>query len=160
VTIPRLQPTAKWPSGKPPQVDWSDLDTVLAPWMSGEAFADKIPLSYWPLPAVDFLDRYDRKSQLEYWKSAATHFDEKDWLHSSPIALNLPVPGRAGTAESLQLCADAAQILGAHGHVRVTLPLDDDQLKLAGKDAPGFIDPNSIPRLLATAPGAVFSTPI
>jgi hypothetical protein len=160
VVIPRLQPTAKWPSGKPPQIDWEDLDSVVTPWFSGEAFADKIPLSYWPLPPVDFLDRFDRQSQLEYWTAAATHFDQKEWLARSPIALELPVPGRAGAAESLQMSADAAQILAAHPHVRVTLPLEEDQIQLATADNKSFIDPNMVSRLLAASPGIVFATPM
>ncbi|MEA2734087.1 MAG: hypothetical protein QOE14_538, partial [Humisphaera sp.] len=95
VVVPRLQPTAKWPAASPPETDWSDVDTVISPWLSGEAFADRIPLNHWPLPPVDFLDRYDRQSQLQYWTQAAAHFDQKDWLARAPVSLELAVPGRA-----------------------------------------------------------------
>ena len=160
VTVPRLQPTVKWPSDRPPEIDWKDLDTLLAPWMSGDAFADKVPLAHWPLPSPDQLGSYDRKSQLQYWNSAAEHFDQQQWLSRSPVMLQSQVPGRIGTAESLQMSADAAQILSDHPHVRVSLPLEADQLKLATKDSPNFIDPKNADRLNVAGQGIVFNTPI
>ncbi|HYO07901.1 MAG TPA: hypothetical protein VER17_02940 [Tepidisphaeraceae bacterium] len=160
VVVPRLQPTVKWPTGRPPQIDWSDVDTVIAPWLSGDAFEDRIPLNYWPLPAVDYLDRFDRRSQLQYWTAAATHFDQKEWLNRSPVAFELSVPGRAGMAEALQMSADAAQLLKAHPKVRVTLPLEEDQVRVASKNDPDFVDPATGARLLAASPGIIFNTPI
>ena len=32
------------PGGAAPEIDWEDLNTVIAPWLGGEPFADKIPL--------------------------------------------------------------------------------------------------------------------
>ena len=136
VTVPRLQPTVKWPSDRPPDVDWKDLDNLMSPWMSGDAFSDRMPIGHWPLPAPDQLSSYDRKSQLQYWKAAAEHFDAIQWLPRSPVALEPQVPGRLGAPESLQMSADAAQILAAHTRVCVTLPLEADQLKLATKESP------------------------
>jgi hypothetical protein len=160
LVIPRLQPTVKWPAGRPPQIDWRELDSLLSPWLSGEAFADRIPLTYWPLPAADYLDNYDRKSQLEYWTAAATHFDQQGWLARSAAQLDLPVAGRVSGAQAIQMSADAAEILSAHPKVRVALPLEEDQLQLATQDNPRFIDPKSTDRLLAAGPGIVFNTPI
>ena len=160
ITIPRLQPVTKWLAGRPPQVDWNDLDGVLAPWLTGDAFADKIPIGYWPLPATDYLDRYDRKSQLEYWSQAATHFDQKEWLSRAPVAIESAVPGRVGGPESIQMSADAAQILKSHPRVRVTLPLEEDQVQLASASSADFVDPKNGDRLLTAAPGIVFNTPI
>jgi hypothetical protein len=160
VIVPRLQPTAKWPAGRPPQVDWDDLDTLIAPWLSGEMFPDKIPLNYWPLPPVDYLDRFDRKSQLQYWSQAAAHFDQKNWLARCPAVLDLPVPGRASTAQALQISADAAQILSAHPQLRVSLPLEEDQIQLAGKETDNFIDPAATARLMAASPGIIFAAPL
>jgi len=71
VVVPRLQPTVKWPSGQPPQVDWSDFDSLIGPWMKGDAFADNVGLGFWPLPEEEYLDRFDRASQLQYWQAAA-----------------------------------------------------------------------------------------
>ena len=159
VTIPRLQPTVKW-VGQQPQLDWSDLDTVLAPWLSGDAFSDRVPINHWPLPAPDQLDRYDRASQIQYWTSAASHFAQKEWLSHSPVVLDTPVPGRVGGVQSIQLSADAGEILRSHPQVRVTLPLEEDQIQLGGQENVQFIDPKTTSRLLAVAPGIVFNTPI
>lgn len=160
VVINRLQPTVKWPAGKPPQIDWSDFDSVVAPWLTGDAFTDKVALGYWPLPTVDFLDRYPRESQLLYWTSSAIHFVEKDWLSRSPIAINSPASGRAGTAESIQISADARQLLGVHPHVKIALPLEADQIQLASESNPNFIDPNQVARLITAGQGFVFSSPL
>lgn len=35
--VPRLQPTVKWLVAQTPQVDWSDFDTVVTPWLDGGA---------------------------------------------------------------------------------------------------------------------------
>ena len=43
-------PTPVTQPGAPPDVDWADLDSVVTPWLSGEAFPDKVGLSFWPLP--------------------------------------------------------------------------------------------------------------
>src|SRR5207248_1023792 len=104
-----------------------------------EAFDDKIPLSYWPLPKDDFLDSYPRPAQLQYWTAAATDFDQTGWLSRSPIALELPTPGRAGAAQSLEMSAAAAQILGAHprGRRRARRP----RLVVARVSATGRDDP-------------------
>jgi hypothetical protein len=161
VVVPRLQPSVKWPAGSPPEIDWTDFDTIVTPWLAGEQFADKVALNHWPMPAVDFLDRFDRKSQLQYWTQAASHFDQRQWLGRAPVTLELPVPGtRAGTAQAIQMSADAAQVLAANPNVRVTVPLEDDQLRLASKDEPNFIDRKSTHRLLATSPGIVYGAPL
>src|SRR5207244_2543957 len=70
------------------------------------------------------------------------------------------VPGRAGNLESLQMSADAAQFLKAHPKVRVTLPLEEDQVHLATKNEAGFIDAQLADRLLLAAPGIVFNSPM
>src|SRR5690606_33878889 len=131
VVVPRLQPTVKWPANREPRVDWVDFDSVVGPWMRGDAFADKVPLSYWPLPMIDHLDRFDRTSQLQYWLEAATHFDQLEWLDQTSIRLPGRPGQRAGAAESVRISAEAAQILRTHPRLRVTLPLEDDQVQLA-----------------------------
>ena len=93
--VPRLQPTVKWAErGQPPQVDWRDLDSLLAPWLNGSAFADGVGLKYWPLPAPDLLTNWNRPSQLEYWFEAATHFDQLDLLQDTSVSLEQLTPGR------------------------------------------------------------------
>ena len=63
VVVPRLQPTVKWPAADRPAVDWSDFDSLLSPWLNGDAFPDSAPLGFWPLPKADYLDNYDPASQ-------------------------------------------------------------------------------------------------
>ncbi len=160
VVIPNLQPTVKWDQpGQPPTIDWRDFDSLIRPWMQGTGFADHIPLSYWPLPEAELLERYDRKSQLDYWSQAAVHFDQNDWLNHTAVSLAKITPGRAGTEESIDLSAQAAEILAVHPRIRVMLPLEEDQVQLAGANNPKLIDPATTSRLLSSCPSLVFATP-
>jgi hypothetical protein len=159
VTIPRLQPTVKWPAGQEPQVDWSDLDSVISPWMSGEMFADKAPLGYWPLPRVDYLDNYDLASQRQYWSNAAAHFNQQDWLEKSAVFLHKRSAGRATAWESIQLCMAARAILDAHPLLRLGLPLEDDQIQFASSDNPMLLSPATVNRIIALSPELVFGSP-
>ena len=84
--VPRLQPVVKW-IGVNPSVTWDDLDTVISPWLNGDAFADRTPLGYYPLPAIDFLSSYEPKSRTQYWSEAAGHFER--WTHGESVAIGL-----------------------------------------------------------------------
>ena len=72
-----------------PNVDWRDFDTVVAPWLKGDRFLDKVPLGYWPLPEPDYLRNYDVRSRLRYWSLATTHFDQSDWLDKTAVVLTV-----------------------------------------------------------------------
>lgn len=158
--VPRLQPTVKWANrGEPPQIDWRDVDSLLAPWLKGYAFADGVPLAYWPLPAPDLLNNWNRSSQLAYWYEAAAHFDQLDLLRNTSVALETINPGRAGAEESISLSAQAAEILALHPGIRVTLPLEDGQVQFAGQDNSKLIDPSTTNRLLTSVPSLVFAPP-
>ncbi len=159
VVVPRLQPTVKWPVTETPQVDWSDFDTVVSPWLSGQAFVDKTPLGFWPLPSVDYLDNYDAASQREYWSNASTHFNRQDWLSRSAVFLPKRSWGRATAMESIQLSMDARAILDAHPLVRVGIPLEDDQVQFASSDNPMLLNPAMVGRMVTLAPGLVFASP-
>lgn len=159
VVIPRLQPVVKW-TDVTPTVTWDELDTVIAPWLNGDTFADRTPLGYWPLPAPDYLPHYDLKSRLAYWRNAASHFAQNQWLSRAPVFIEKASAGRAGPFESIQLSAEAAQLLNLDDRLRVTLPLEKDQLAFAGEGRPNLLDPRSAPRLLASAQGLVFNTPM
>lgn len=156
-TVPRLQPTVKWPANEPPQVDWTDFDSLVTPWLSGEAFADRVPLSYWPLPAPDQLETYDRSSQLQYWHAAAEHFDQADWIGRSSAWVEKITPGRPRAADAIELSQMAAQLLALHPRLRVTAPLEEDQVQFSSASTPGLIDPESAARLGVVSPGLVFS---
>jgi hypothetical protein len=159
VVIPRMQPTVKWLIAQTPQVDWSDFDTVISPWLSGDAFADKTPLGFWPLPSVDFLDNYDAASRREYWSSASTHFNERDWLRFSAVFPRTDSPGRATALQSIQYSMKARGILDTHPLVRVAIPLEDDQIQFVSSDNAMLLDPEMVSRLITLAPGLVFGAP-
>lgn len=160
VIIPRLQPSVSWPSGSPPQVDWSDFDSIVSPWLKGQAFADLIPLGYWPLPVIDGLDRHDESSRLEYWQNAAGHFDGLDWLLRSSVAISRRGAGRVDLEESVELSGLAARILASHPRIRVTVPLEEEQIQLASPAYPRHIAPDALSRLLYAAPGLVSVPPL
>jgi len=159
VVFPRLQPTVKWPAGRPPEADWSDFDSVISPWMSGAMFGDKIPLGYWPLPAVDYLDNYDISSRRDYWGNAATHFNAQDWLERCPVYLEKSTPGRAGALQNALISVLTAQIIQAHPWLRVMAPLEEEQLQFASADHPDLLDPSAAGRIILAAKGMVFTTP-
>ena len=85
--VPRLQPTVKWPDGRPPQIAWDDYDSVVSPWLKGDMFADKIPLGFWPMPQCEGLENYPLRDRLEYWGGVASHFGEQDWIRQSAVFL-------------------------------------------------------------------------
>ncbi len=159
VIVPRLQPTVKWPANQPPQVDWRDFDSVVAPWMDGEMFPDRTPLGYWPLPEVDYLNNFDYRSQAEYWAAAASHFDQREWLSRSSVFFDKSTPGRATATEALEFSVKVAHILDAHPRIRATSPLEADQLVLRTENDPTMIDPLAADRLIVAAPGLVFAPP-
>ncbi|HVT88630.1 MAG TPA: hypothetical protein VHD56_07255 [Tepidisphaeraceae bacterium] len=158
--FPALEPNVKWPGGRPPLVAWEDFDSVVGPWMRGDMFSDKVPLSYWPLPACEGLYNYDPKSQHEYWAQTATHFDQNDWLARCPVFMEKLTPGRASAMESVQMSGEAAGILGSHPRIRVSLPLEDDQIQFASSSSPDLIKAQDASRLVTANPGVIFSSPI
>ncbi|MGH7179340.1 MAG: hypothetical protein ACREJC_18330, partial [Tepidisphaeraceae bacterium] len=159
VVIPGLQPAVKWPAGRPPQVDWTNFDSIVSPWLVGDVFRDRTPVSFWPLPAVNMLHNYDRRSQRDYWSDAANHFDQLDWLARSAVVLDAP-PGRADTLTSVKLSSEAAEILSLNPRMRVMVPLEDDQIQFASPGNENLIRKDSSSRLITSNPGLVFSTPL
>ncbi len=78
-------------------------------------------------------------------------------MNSTAVTIAKRTPGRADTAESIKLSAQASQVLNTHPGVRVALPLEDDQVQLGTGNG---IDPASASRLLTAAPGLVFAPPL
>jgi hypothetical protein len=167
VVVPRLQPIVKWPAGKAPQVQWEEFDTITAPWLSGSGFADKIPVGYWPLPRIDFLDRYPTPLQNQYWTDAAEHFVQQGWIERAWVEIEKETTGRANARESVKLSEQVAAILDAHAKLRVSLPLEDAQLQFRDekqeKDAQQvqakLINKGSLDRLMTAASGLVWAAP-
>jgi hypothetical protein len=159
VVMPRLQPTVKWLAGERPQIDWSDFDSVISPWMTGDGFADKTGLGFWPVPTIDYLDNYDPGNKREYWSNAATHFNREDWLDRSAVNLPKYTSGRATALESIQLSMEARTVLESHPLVRVMLPLEDDQVQFVSPDNPLLLPLTVAGRIISLAPGLIFGAP-
>jgi hypothetical protein len=160
VIIPRLQPIVKWLPDRPPQVDWKGIDSVLQPWMRGDVFRDRVPLGLWALPAPDGLAAYDPDSRMAYWSEAASHFDHNGWLSRAAVFIESFGGRSVGAAESIQLSADAARVLNVHDDLRVMVPLEEDQIQLAGENNPNLVNPKKASRLIAASPGLVFEPPL
>ncbi|HEX8340745.1 MAG TPA: hypothetical protein VF624_07545 [Tepidisphaeraceae bacterium] len=159
VHVPRLQPTVKWPiNGESPKIDWTDYDSLVEPWLNGTAFADGMPLGFWPLPKIDLLDNIPRAARLQYYAAAAAHFDQREWLTRAPAVLEKSTPGRANVSERLVMSAEAARLMAAHPRIRVMLPLEPDELQIAV--GPDTIDPATTARLRCVAPGLISASPL
>ena len=163
VVVPRLQPTVKWPAGAPPQIDWRDFDSVVRPWLGGEAFADKQPLGHWPLPPIDHLENYQPDAQLAYWKAAANHFDQLDWLDRSAVWLDqLGESGadRPDPADRDRYSRTAAKTLEVHPRLRVAVPLQPDEVRFADDRYPEFVTPAVAGRLMPASTGLISDSPL
>jgi hypothetical protein len=162
VIVPQLQPQVKWAANVPPRVTWTDFDSVTQRWLSGEAFEDKVPLGYWPLPVTENLHNYDVASRMQYWAAAAAHFDQRDLLKHSAVPLErtgTPSAARASTVESFRLSGEAGAVLASNPRLRVNVPLEDDQIQFADANNPGLIKESDTPRLITAGAGLVFGAP-
>ncbi len=151
MVISRLQPSVKWPGGSSPLADWKDFDSLVGPWLTGTAFADKSPLGYWPLPEPEYLNNFDIASRAAYWRVAASHFDQNDWLERSSVFMAPPAPGRLSAGDPILLSAEVGTVLRAHPRVRVTAALELDQIQLATPAAPNLIPSELAARVQASA---------
>jgi hypothetical protein len=158
LTLSRLQPTVKWPAGQPPQVDWTDFDSVVAPWLSGDAFADQVPFNFWPLPRIDYLDNFDAKSRQDYWSDAARHFNGQNWLQSSAVLVDRSTPNRLTDVQCRVMSQEARLLLDAHPLLRVALPMTDRELQFAQPDNTLAPDPSDSQRIIAAASAMVDSS--
>jgi hypothetical protein len=160
IFVTDLEPIVKWPLGKPPEIYWADLDSLVAPWLTGRGFADHQPVGFWPLPEPDSLSQYDLATQTQYWQQAARHFDQRMWLDRSPVVLKNQTPGAVNQAEAIELSAQARQILLCHPRIGVLLPMQQDQVQLlSGMNGAG-VAPATAGRIYAAAPGLISPSPI
>lgn len=160
VAIPGLQPIVKWPSGRPVQIDWAEYDKIVSPWLKGDGFADLVPLGYWPLPAPDYLERHEPASRMEYWRAAAGHFDQMDWLSKASLAVEKKSAGRVRLAETVEISREAGELLGIHPRLRVTVPLSEEQVVLSSSGGAKRIDEADLERVMYAATGLVSAPPI
>jgi hypothetical protein len=160
VFIPRIEPIVKWPLAKMPEVDWSAFDSVVGPWFTASAFADHMPMGYWPLPAPDSLAGFDLASRCQYWKLAAEHFDQRVWLDRSPVVLNAESDVPVNDAGAILMSAEARKILSSHPRIGVLVPMQEDQLQLESSANSAGIAMASTSRLSTETPGLVSPCPM
>ena len=156
--VPKLQPIVKWPLAKMPQADWSGFDSLAGPWLTGNAFSDRVPAGFWPLPTPDSLVNFDLNSQVQYWQVAAKHFDSMRWLDRAPIVLHADSTAPMNEATAILMCAEARLILATQPHLNAMLPLQQDQLQLTS--GTGSSNPIPTERLLTVSPGLICDSPI
>lgn len=160
VYLPQVHPIVKFPAGQPPQIDWSDFDALIGPWMRGESFADGVGLGYWPIPPFDGIELHAARTQERYWQSAAEHFDAQDWLPRSVVQFTQRGAGRIDLQESIELSRRAAALLAAHPRLRVSLPCEEEHVQLASLSNPRLIPQDSLDRVMYCAPALVSSPPM
>ncbi len=99
-----LTPTVKVSVRGELDIDWSNYDRVVAPLMSGAAFANRVPLPVWPLPVHDVLRHSDDKSLVasgsqalatRYVRECADHFEENGWLERALTIIETPYGPKA-----------------------------------------------------------------
>jgi hypothetical protein len=158
--VPALQPTVFWPAGKPPRVDWSDFDSVISPWMLGTAFGDQTPMGYWPFPSVERLELHATSDRMAWWSEAAAHFAQAGWITRATAEIARREQGRVGYGESVDLSTEAALLLEASAAIRVTVPLEEEQIQLANPNQLKWIQPATLDRLFYSGPGLVWAPPL
>lgn len=171
LVAPRLQPIAKWPAGSAPKLDWEYFDSLVGPWLNGTTATPLGPLSFWPLPTIDYLDNFDAGSQQQYWSAAAAHFNDAHWLLRSAIVLGnhsstdqpglflarppAPTGEMPGALRDIELCQRAASLMASISMARVALPLGAGQLRFRSPQEAGLLDPDATNRLIDAAPALV-----
>jgi len=102
------------------QVNWSDYDALVEPYLDGRAFAEPLPAPLWPLPmTLDFPDpsRYGGPDAPDYWRfvgaymaECVRHFHQRGWLTRSFLWYDAPVPNTPSDYRRLrQLTRQAGQ---------------------------------------------------
>lgn len=110
--LPRLAPTVQTDSRGRLTLGWEAYDHLVAPYMTGEAFADRRPSPVWPMPvdplfatgdtAINALS--DKSFRRAYLAQTAAHFEEKEWLDRTYFTLPPEAPI---AADSENLVAEA-----------------------------------------------------
>ncbi len=155
-TFERLQPTVKWPGNKP-QIDWTDYDALVSPWLNGDAFPDNVALGFWPLPKDHLLDKYAPAQQKAFWTATAARFNQMNWLSRSAAAIEKTGKGPVKPVEALLMSKDAAMVLASHPKLRVSVPLEADQVQIASANNNAGVDAGDLERLMPAAQGLIKS---
>jgi len=86
-------------------VEWEEYDRLVAPWMDGTAFADRLPLDVWVAPMPPKRIQQSPGQVRQYWQACAAHYRRKGWLG----AMLLLHPSLLDTADTQ---GDATAIAG------------------------------------------------
>src|SRR5256885_13334663 len=78
----------------------------------------------------------------------------------SAVVVEKKSPIRITLAESYELSEEAAQILSSHPRIRVSVPLEEEQIRLASIQFPKLIPADNLDRLVYAAPGLVSAPPL
>ncbi len=81
-------------------VEWEDYDRLVTPWLDGSAFADGVPLAYWPVPCDLEYPSAERNGGVRsarytrllagYLAASSAHFAERGWLERGFVRIAPP----------------------------------------------------------------------
>lgn len=136
--LPFLSPEVRTDARGRPALEWSRYDAAAGPALSGEAFADRLPVRHWPLPAWALGPRgedapggraADTAFARSYLSLAAAHFEEREWLDRAYAVAPEGMPEepfaaavRAAHDELPLLAARFPQDMGPFGWVDAPAP--------------------------------------
>jgi hypothetical protein len=102
------------------EVTWDDYDRLVAGWLDGSAFRDRVPLDVWAIPADIDYPAAERNGGLDspqygrllggYLAACRQHFAARGWLDK---AVWRPCPPEPLTADSVASVRRAAEIAAA-----------------------------------------------
>ena len=170
--VPKLQPTGEvaGETATPPEIDWTRFRRARSGRGSratASTTASASPTGRSPRSTGSTPTTSTRACSTGARRSATS---TRTTGSTGPASsLTKVAPGRASAQEAMELSIEAAELLSAHNRLRVTVPLEDDQVQLAPANAPGAagppnpqsgIDPAATGRLLTSSPGLVSSSPV
>jgi hypothetical protein len=88
--------------GRGVEVDWGPYDELVSGWLDGSAFADRVALTTWPIPASADHPGADENGGLDspryarlladYLRECQRHFTERGWSERAWLRLIPPAP--------------------------------------------------------------------
>lgn len=111
VGFDRLTPTVKYTPREGLQVDWSDYDSVVIPWLTGEIDPSREGLSAFPLPIPEEVAR-GAVRQGDWARAAISHFEQRRLLGKMllPRGLSESALGQGELAEKVRLPGDLVDL--------------------------------------------------
>ena len=117
--LPQLAPIVAVGAHDEVLLDWGQYDAVVAPYLDGRAFSNRVPLEVWPLP-VDAVLRAgpgaegvsgsaDAGFTGAYLGKCAEHFARRGWLSRCYAVLPMVLPPSEETAGAVRRLVDIAR---------------------------------------------------